>query len=45
MPKEVEDKLKEIARKKFPGNKERQDAFVYGTLRSHFNWKPEREKK
>lgn len=32
MPKEIEDKLKREAEKKFPGDKERQDRYVYGTL-------------
>lgn len=43
MPKELEEKLKREARKKFPGDKERQDAYVYGTLRKT-GWKPERER-
>lgn len=32
MPKKLERKLKREARKKFPGDKERQDAYVYGTM-------------
>jgi len=44
MPKELEKKLKRQARKKFPGDKERQDRYVYGTLRDT-GWKPSREKK
>lgn len=44
MPKVLEDKLRRIARKKWPGDKEKQDRFVYGTLRNT-GWKPEREKK
>ena len=32
MPKKVEEKLKRQARRKFPKDKERQDAYVYGTL-------------
>ena len=32
MPKELEDKLKREAKKKFPNDKERQDRYVYGTL-------------
>lgn len=32
MPEEVERKLKTAARKKWPGNKKRQDAYVFGTL-------------
>jgi len=44
MPKALEEKLKRQARKKFPGDKERQDRYVYGTLRET-GWKPSREKK
>lgn len=44
MPEEMERKLRAEARKKFPGDKERQDAYVYGTMRKR-GWKPEREKK
>ena len=32
MPKKLHDKLKREAREKFPGHKERQDEYVYGTL-------------
>lgn len=32
MPKKIEDKLKREARKKFPNDKEKQNAYVYGTL-------------
>lgn len=32
MPKELEEKLKKEAAEKFPGDKERQDKYVYGTL-------------
>lgn len=32
MPKELERRLKVEAEKKFPGDKERQDKYVYGTL-------------
>jgi len=32
MPKALHDKLKREAAKKFPGDKERQDRYVYGTL-------------
>jgi len=39
MPKELEKKLKAEAKKKFPGNKERQDKYIYGTLRKT-GWKP-----
>lgn len=32
MPKELHDKLKKRAEQKFPGDKERQDKYIYGTL-------------
>lgn len=32
MPKELEEKLKKEAAEKFPGDKERQNAYIYGTL-------------
>lgn len=32
MPKKLHDKLAKEAKKKFPGDKERQDAYVFGTL-------------
>jgi hypothetical protein len=44
MPQMLENKLKAEARKKFPNDKERQDVYVYGTLRRR-GWKPTREKK
>jgi len=44
MPKKLERELKTQARKKFPGNKERQDKYVYGTLRKT-GWKPTRRKR
>lgn len=44
MPKKLERELKAEARKKFPGNKERQDRYVYGTLRKT-DWKPSHQKK
>jgi len=44
MPKKMERKLKAEARKKFPGNKERQDKYVYGTLRKT-GWVPSTQKK
>jgi len=44
MPKKLERKLKAKARKKFPGNKKRQDAYVYGTLRKT-GWTPSTQKK
>ena len=44
MPKKMERELKAEAKKKFPGDKERQDKYVYGTLRKT-GWTPKREKK
>jgi hypothetical protein len=43
MPVKMEKRLKAKAKKKYPGNKKRQDAFVYGTLRKT-GWVPDREK-
>lgn len=43
MPKKLERKLKKQARSKFPGNEERQDKYIYGTLRKT-GWKPSQEK-
>jgi hypothetical protein len=42
MPKKMEEALKREARKKFPGNKERQDKYVYGTLRKT-GWRPKKK--
>ncbi len=44
MPKEIEDKLKKEAEEKFPGDKRRQDTYVYGTMREiekkeHWYWR------
>ena len=33
MPKKMHEALKKTAARKFPGNKVRQDKYVYGTLR------------
>jgi len=44
MPTKIEAELRAEAEKKFPGNKARQDAYIYGTMR-RLGWKPEREKK
>lgn len=44
MPEQVEQKLREEAKKKFPGNKERQNAYIYGSLRKT-GWRPKREEK
>lgn len=43
MPVALERKLKAEAERKFPGDKRRQDAYVYGTLRQT-GWKPKRER-
>jgi len=43
MPVELERKLQKEARAKWPGDKEKQDAYVYGTLRKT-GWKPKRER-
>jgi hypothetical protein len=43
MPVELERKLREEAERKFPGDKERQQRYIYGTLRKT-GWKPSREK-
>ena len=43
MPKALEQKLKREAKKKFPKDKERQDAYVYGTLRKT-GWTPTKRK-
>lgn len=40
----MEKELKTEAKKKFPGDKERQDRYVYGTLRKT-GWVPKRGKK
>lgn len=42
MPTKVEASLREEAEKKFPGDKERQNAYIFGTLRK-LGWKPKRE--
>lgn len=44
MPREMERALKAEAAKRGYGP-ERTDRFVYGSMRSQANWKPEREKK
>jgi hypothetical protein len=44
MPQLLERKLKAEAQRKFPNDKERQDAYVHDTLRRRFNWTPEEEK-
>lgn len=42
MPKAMEEALKRRARKMFPGDEERQDKYVYGTMRKQ-GWRPQRE--
>jgi len=44
MPKKLEAELKREARKKFPKDKERQDAYVYGGMRN-IGWVPSHQKK
>lgn len=43
MPTEIESKLRKEAETKFPGDKERQNAYIYGTLRK-LGWKPKGQK-
>ena len=43
MPVELERRLKKRAIKKFPKDKKRQDAYIYGTMRNT-GWRPNREK-
>jgi len=43
MPKKLERELKARARKLFPKDKERQDAYTYGTMRKT-GWKPSHQK-
>lgn len=43
MPKKIENALKKVAKKKYPGNKAKQNALIYGTLRHKYGWKPKRE--
>lgn len=45
MPKAVEKRLKETAQRKFPDDKERQNAYVYGALRHKTRWTPIRIKR
>jgi len=40
---DLKAKLMQEARKKFPGDKDRQASYAYGTLRKQ-GWKPEKEK-
>lgn len=41
MPVEMERRLRTEAQQKFPGDEERQDRYVYGTLRKQ-GWRPGR---
>lgn len=43
MPKELEEKLKRRAIKKFPNDKERQNRYIYGTLQKMTDWKPHKK--
>lgn len=43
MPKQVEASLRKEAEKKFPGDKQRQNAYIFGTMRK-LGWKPKGEK-
>jgi hypothetical protein len=43
MPVDLEAKLRREARRKFPGDREKQDAYVYGTMRKT-GWVPKQEK-
>lgn len=42
MPLALERKLRAEAKEKYPHDKEKQDAYVYGTLRKT-GWKPKRK--
>jgi hypothetical protein len=44
MPEKMERELKKTAKKKFPGDKDRQNAYIYGTMRKT-GWKPSGEEK
>jgi hypothetical protein len=44
MPAKMERELRAEARKKFPGDKARQNRYVYGTMRKT-GWKPNTQKK
>lgn len=45
MPKKLEADLRREAEKKFPGDKERQDRYVYGYLNKHHLLRMRRGKK
>ena len=42
MPKALERELKAKARKKFPKDKKRQDAYIYGAMRKT-GWRPKKK--
>ncbi len=44
MPLDLEIKLRREAEEKFPGDKKRQDAYVYGALRNT-GWRPFKSKR
>lgn len=44
MPKALERKLIREARRRFPNNKDKQNAYIYGTLRK-LGWEPTKKKK
>jgi hypothetical protein len=43
VPRRIEEKLRREAEQKFPGDKEKQNAYIYGTLRK-IGWKPKEKK-
>ena len=43
MPEKAERELRKTARKKWPGNKKRQDKYVYGALRK-MGWNPSHQR-
>lgn len=45
MPKKIEEALTRQANKHPDWSKEHKNAFIYGTLRNKFGWKPKQEKK
>jgi hypothetical protein len=45
MPKAAERALRAKARKKWPGDKKRQDRYVFGGMRHKLGWRPSTQKK
>lgn len=45
MPELLERKLAIVAKRRFPNDKERQDNYIFDTLRRRFNWSPEEAEK